>query len=533
MKPTILCKNQYTIRKVDAEGNEREVAHFHNVPLQVFYNAVIGANVGYSVDSTVHSCWFGTGSREPSGSDTALEHPLWTYGWNYSNVTSWEKYLNEQRHVCHKYTFKIAADADHVGTVSEVGIAFMTSRGGGVALGTRALILDAEGNPMTITKTDLEALFVDVIFEFTLQDTDEFKWIPENYIGYGARSGTSWAPIFNLGLCDRIFFLGRITEDGFKQQLATLEFSKAYKNSNHELDVTNARLQQTVIPSQRYIKAIGIGSNSYSGVILGYWKLPNPDVIPPKVLRGMQVGIGDGSQTVFNAPLAEWMKDTEEIFINDVQQVRGVDYVCDHDANSLGLCECSILHEMEYAGEWTTAPQSVITPIIGNAPYRNGSYRTALWNKDHPTITYAFPEEGIKTIKRFVLRNFIAYISISSGSASYNTNWSNAIWTIEYSEDGTEWQTAGNAVIDSNNRAELILDQAVTARYWRFTISNRINGILFSAQGHDSIMAYGEQLPITFTQAPPVDAVITMNATVDCPMKNSNFIIDVNPTFEI
>ena len=46
-------------------------------------------------------------------------------------------------------------------------------------------------------------------------------------------------------------------------------------------------------------------------------------------------------------------------------------------------------------------------------------------------------------------------------------------------------------------------------------------------------MAYGEQLPITFTQAPPVDAVITMNATVDCPMKNSNFIIDVNPTFEI
>ena len=175
----------------------------------------------------------------------------------------------------------------------------------------------------------------------------------------------------------------------------------------------------------------------------------------------------------------------------------------------------------------------MITPIIGNAPYRNGSYRTALWNKDHPTITYAFPEEGIKTIKRFVLRNFIAYISISSGSASYNTNWSNAIWTIEYSEDGTEWQTAGNAVIDSNNRAELILDQAVTARYWRFTISNRINGILFSAQGHDSIMAYGEQLPITFTQAPPVDAVITMNATVDCPMKNSNFIIDVNPTFEI
>ena len=537
MKPTIFCKNQYTIRKVDADGVETELAHFHNVPLQNFYDAVSGRYMGSNSQnptSCIHSCWFGTGSREPSGSDTALEQPLWTYSWNYSNVTSWEKYLNEQNHICHKYTFKIAADSAHVGTVSEVGIEFITGKSYlGMGLATRALILDAEGNPMTITKTDLEVLYVDVIFEFTLQDTEDFKWLPENYMGYGSRSGTSWGPIFTLGLLDRVFFLGRLTEDGFRQQLATLEFSKTYTDSNHTVAVTNARLQQTVIPSQRFIKAIGIGTNSNGGIILGYWKLPNPDVIPPKVLRGMQVGIGDGITTVFNAPLAEWMKDTEEIFVNDVQQVRGVDYVCDCDANSLGLCECSILHEMEYIGEWTTAPQSVITPIIGNCMYRNGSYKTALWDKNHPTITYAFPEDGIKAIKRFVLKSFISYSSISSGSSSYSTNWSNAIWTIEYSEDGTEWQTAGNAVIDSNNRAELIFEQAITARYWRFTISNRINGVLFAAQNHDSIMAYGEQLPITFTQAPPADAVITMNATVDCPMKNSNFIIDVNPTFEI
>ena len=46
-------------------------------------------------------------------------------------------------------------------------------------------------------------------------------------------------------------------------------------------------------------------------------------------------------------------------------------------------------------------------------------------------------------------------------------------------------------------------------------------------------MAYGDTLPITFTNPPQEGAVITMDATVDCPMKNENFIIDVNPTFEI
>ena len=532
MKPSIFCKNQYTIRKVDADGNETVAARFHNTPLQVFYNAVVGANTGYSTTSTIHSVWFGTGSREPSGSDTALEAPLWTYGWNYSNCTAWEKYLNEENHVCHKYTFKIAADSSHVGTVSEVGVAFMTSRGGGVAIGTRALILDTEGNPMTITKTDLEALFVDVIFEFTLQDTEDFKWLPENYIAYGAKSGTSWAPIFTLGLLDRIFFLGGIREDGFSQRLATLEFSKTYTNSNHTMSVTGARLQQTVIPSQRFIRAIGIGASS-NNTILGYWKLPNADVIPPKVLSGMQVGIGDGSSTAFDAPLAEWVKDTEEIFVNDIQQVRGVDYVCSNDANAIGLCECSVLRDMEYVGEYTTAPQSLILPIIGHAPNRNGTYPAALWDKDHPSITYAFPEEEEQPIKRFVLKGFISYVSITSSSSSYNTNWSGAVWTIEYSEDGLDWQTAGEAVIASTNIAELVLEQPVTARYWRFTISNRITGIRFAAQNYDSIMAYGDALPITFTAAPTEGAVITMNATVDCPMKNSNFIIDVNPTFEI
>ena len=39
--------------------------------------------------------------------------------------------------------------------------------------------------------------------------------------------------------------------------------------------------------------------------------------------------------------------------------------------------------------------------------------------------------------------------------------------------------------------------------------------------------------PIHFTTPPADGAVITMNAEIDRPMKNANFIIDVNPTFQL
>jgi len=526
----ILCNNQYSIRKVDKDGVETELARFHNVPLQAFYDAISG-HVLYSTTSCIHSCWFGTGTSQPSASDTGLESPLWTYNWNNNNCSGWEKYVDENNHICHKYTFRVDADAQHVGTVSEVGITVMKSSGS-LALGTHALILDAEGNPMTITKTDLDVLFVEVLFEFSLEDSNGFTWFPQNYVNYGSRSGSGWAPAFNLGLIDRIYFLGRCDEDGFGIRLATLSFSKSYASNNHEVIVSGARLPQTTITSQRFIKAIGVGNSD--GAVFGIWKLPNADVIPSKLLSGMSVGVGDGTTTQFNPPLAEWVENSEAVYVNDVLQVRGVDYTCSHNANYPGLAECSILSGMRYIGETTSAPQNIRTPIVGLGSSLNGGYKTALWNSDHRTITYAFPENAIKGVKKFVFRNFIAYSSLSPRSASYNTDWSRAVWTVKYSSDGETWTDAGTATMGSDNVATLEFENSISARYWSFYISSRVTGIYFAANADDSIMAYGDEAqPITFAVAPAEGAVITMNASVDCPMKNENFVIDVNPTFSL
>ena len=533
----IICKNEYTIRKVHADGHETTEAKFHNVCLQAFYNILIGRTY-YSTQ--VHSCWFGTGSREPSSSDTGLQSPLWTYGWNDSNILSWERYLNEDRHICHKYTFKINADEAHVGTVSEVGIA-MISGNPGLAMGTRALILDAEGNPMTITKTDLEALYVDVLFEITLQDSEHFTWCPENYIAMGASSGTGWGPMFSLGMFNAIVFMGKLKDNGFNIRHAVLTgFTKTYSDNNHTLTISGARLPQTTVPSQRHIKAIGIAAYASSTsasycAILGYWKLPDADVIPPKVLTGMRVGTGDGSTKSFDPPLAEWVKNTEEIFVNDVQQVRGVDYTCSNDYNAQGLIECSVLQDMELISGTRQLGTCVNTPIVGFGKVNGNGYTQANWNVSNPSLKYAFPEEGIKAIKRFVFRNFTHFYYVGPGGSSSSGDWNGKIWKVEYSNDNESWTIAGTCTMNSSQRAELEFETAISARYWRFTVTNMGSNWTGISCGNspDSIMAYGNQKPIIFTNAPADGAVIKMNATVKCPMKNENFILDVNPTFTV
>ena len=77
-------KNTYTIYKY-VGGEKIILAHFHNIATTTL-KRMIATNQGFRI----HSIWFGDGSAEPSESDTALTHPLWTFSWNYSNIVSVE-----------------------------------------------------------------------------------------------------------------------------------------------------------------------------------------------------------------------------------------------------------------------------------------------------------------------------------------------------------------------------------------------------------------------------------------------------------
>ena len=76
-KQTLGMKNTYTIYKY-VGGEKVILAHFHNIVVNRLKQQITG-DQGFRI----HSIWFGDGSAEPSESDTALTHPLWTFSWNY------------------------------------------------------------------------------------------------------------------------------------------------------------------------------------------------------------------------------------------------------------------------------------------------------------------------------------------------------------------------------------------------------------------------------------------------------------------
>ena len=133
-------KNTYTIYKF-VDGKKQVLAHFHNL-VTARMKQQLTADSGVRI----HSIWFGDGSAEPSESDTALTHPLWTFSWNYGNIISTERpELSQDGTWNILCTAKIDATSAYVGTVSEIGL-YITVGSSSMAMGTHALIKDAEGN---------------------------------------------------------------------------------------------------------------------------------------------------------------------------------------------------------------------------------------------------------------------------------------------------------------------------------------------------------------------------------------------------
>ena len=121
-----------------------------------------------------------------------------------------------------------------------------------------------------------------------------------------------------------------------------------------------------------------------------------------------------------------------------------------------------------------------------------------------------------------------------------NTSWRFAVVKLYYSENGTDWTEAGVYTVTDTNTTmtahDFPFEDTVTAKYWRLVIdvsacTERLRTARFYANGASYL--YRNGAPIHFNTAPAAGAVITMNAQIDRPMKNENFILDVNPSFSV
>ena len=525
----------------------------HNVICDYFY----WSTSAYMAKATLH---VGSGEGTPATTDTQLFNKLWEFSVDSTTTKSHVRTEEEPEEWCQLIKkFTIPATSSYVGTITECGLYCSN-------LLTHALISDAEGNPISIEKTDLDIIIVEITVRFYFNDTETIKMVPADRNMFMFALTSTEFPFKKL-VCNNIEVLwscalpvsGKdtiITNGG--NQAPTYyasNVSTTLKTTNDRVDtkvrkvsIEGARLGADFpVTGQHFIKGLRVANTFMI-------PFPNEDIFPRYEVTGMDVGVGDGVQTEFVCPMNYFINETDKVYINDVLQTRGVDYIVESDNNNQGCAELMASNEAQITGGYLSNSQSPDIPIFRAAlnaakpsAFRDGWGNTSTrgnysdypigFNTEHPL----FIDMGIP-VKVNYLQIGLNYCYTSSNGGAKVTLWA--------SDDGVSYDEVTSVVRTSATTSKLTFD-TIIKQYFKVTIeyvsssNNMDSGNIYSNGGMCSgsttqaatdynalcLLGYIGH-GIQFTNPPESGAIITMDASTDLPMKNENFVFDISMTLQ-
>lgn len=590
----ISLHNHFDLEVIDSRtGQKKSSAHAENVVTNSWYHEVFYGISGQGTGSTGIGIALGSGTGTPAVTDKALFN--FVFGGACSNYSSSyigpssnavEQLLDDNNKLIgYKATrvWVFPAKSSYVGTLTEVGLTVKTPTD---TLRSHAMLKDAEGNEIAIKKTDLDILTVTVTFYLTvnMQWTNPIEHSP-NFIHWLAyifgliRTGHSNIDDGYLGRICYISFVGCLAgsmqvddSTSFYGPPAVLAGSlePAYNSSvlsyaesdnscinGVSVSCDSVRLgteasNDWVINGLSYVVGNhGSDSPYYPSLFLPF---PNEDIFPAIPLSDLQVGVGDGSTAEFAPAVPLFVEGSDKVYVNGVEQVRGVDYTIDN--NGTGRLDCSpgalitnlkndpasivLTNLSSYAYEYSHA----ITPFCGQSSAEIDRCKIAVWSiasplefelRDDPTIGHKV--NGIK-IPNFTFNK--THFSASD----------DVYFILEYSIDKETWQEAVRTAICAhyqNHSSVTHTFGTIEAKYWRIrselvsgnepTAAQLTSGIAMSSyigynKDEPSLMLYKGR-GIVLTNPPAEGDVITMDATIDRPYKTANNVLDVAFQFKI
>lgn len=559
--------NTCTIRKYRASDHKLlQKVKVENLVTNNMYTSALNPTWGSGNYLPYLYLVIGSGTGTPAITDTALFAKLWhvsTY-----NVTAIE-YALPTSHFRYKYS--IPANTSYVGTIREVGLSY-----DGTNLTTHALLKDAEGNPITIQKTEFDIIEFTYDFYVTIQaQGTNFKLVNPAYMGFlrvlsGAMSSCpgGW---FLHGFCYYCYTSGNAWGTNI-----VVSLSKADDKTNFPNYYLNSRsfLVREAYPCGYVIAKEHTGNTSYpvampftvdyatrkASITFGRMAsevgnthfyqaitlpgfctipLPNEAILPAQKISNMSVGVGDGIKTHFVHPISYFKKDTDVLKVDGVTKVRGVDYVIDNNNNKDKLHELSPVANAIFSGG-------------ASGPYAENKYQLLRPNIAS-YISYNVygpmgPAEGYpmyidlqeaKTLNYFRALGMV--YGLSSTVANNIPSDNPVTIYFEYSDDNVTWNLAHS--FNYTTGATEQFWEPITARYWRMRIDThafknwygsmitltQIKGTSGVTENPATQAMLGYVNPdIVFTEAPAVGAVITLDADMDVLFKNPNFVIDIS-----
>ena len=505
-------------------GKETDLGTYHNIATNKFLECMAYGHKQslYGSDPAINVMRFGSGTAEPSATDTAMGTQLWTIDLDaITNTAVSDDYLSVSK------TFRciVPASESYVGRITEVGLGASV----GSYLLTHALLKDAESHPIYIDKTDVMQLTVLCTLTFTKTKNDlEFSlysWYKYAFgnairilVGYSmGGSGHNTRIRLNGTRGEYLRKIGNTNVISTPRAYFTKDKSNIpslWDSSTRKATISGLRALATE-GNTHYVHSLGIGIDNNLQAFIHF---PNERVFPKQTFEGMSVGAGDGETTDFKPPLNFWVKDTEEIFVNGTKLVRDVDYTCDYYNNLDNLEELYPSTQALIAGGYISSGSSTTRFYVSTTTMDREFSHNVTATPEVPLIV-EFPMADDPaldwSIDRWTMR-------IMAGASKVNLQ-------IYCSDDKENWES----VFYITNLGTSDYTYNITKRtkkYWKFEVTGGTsisdNGVALKLYARRT----GEM--IHFTNPPALGAVITMNAQIDRPLKNSAHAIDFNPVIQ-
>ena len=416
------------------------------------------------------------------------------------------------------HTRKIIINAsEHVGEVfTEIGLA---SHSDATWLSTHAIIEDSEGNPIAITKTDLDVItiyskvWVTVSMDYPNTAIGEF--IERFFINNGVLLQTS----LNSPHQRYQVYAGQSAFPVTPMQVANIHQVSSVIFNNNDLGVVystanknikfNFRFNTNVANSKLWEIAFGVYVKRNESTATSVYSPLFRSVMPisgawnGKTITGENVGVGDGVNKKFNLKWTEIRPESDTIYINGVPKIRNVDYV---------------IHYKLLSGT-----NLALKRVYSNNGTINGS-PSKLCDGD------------IVTDVDFRVSDFPQHVQIDAPEAEGNLINKLRIYVKTNPLRAFELQGLDNGswvtIVDSEvpNTASVWQEftfTPVSYESYRFVVKSAWNATLQRYVGEVELLVSAPTHTIEFTNAPALNDTITGDYTVDFIPKDENHVLDV------
>lgn len=474
--------------RFDIVKNGEWVGYAENIILNQMYNRICNFSTYFA---NIH---FGTGSGTPTPDRTRLFNHL---GTKTAEVEEKIKAYPTSR-VVKKITLM---PEEYVGqTITEVGVAYGSTAS---YLVTHAMIKDSEGNPLSITKTELDVITIYATVFVELQDTNNitFSRYPTNQLVNYFIDDSSMNPRLWLG------------DNGEPTEMGTIGYKIGDFPLTQSVDVANKKTS--------FSTRLGIDDANYDirEMSLGdicRVSLENSLIWQPYALTDVAIGVGDGESDTFDLGRYDMS--------NVVIKVDG------NITNEYVLEGISGDNRKEFP-LWklvdTTSTEEIDTNIYkgfsANLGDSTGGAGTPLRERERVIPVNSDMVAGIGL--EGAMRGFFS-LSSSTGMGL----------TIEGSYDGETYENIDTWTVGNTNTPEIrqcTIDNPYN--YLKFTWY-RINPTADHVVGTiDYIKCIKQEYKtpqVVFTTPPPVGSVITADYTVPYIPKTEDYVLDVEFTLQ-